>query len=123
MVIYCVEDRTIQSLEVFKMRCLLAISGVTRADRLQNSKIREYTFTPESIIDVIRHRTRRQWFGHVCCMQRDNIIRQANKQNFKGQQKIGRLLKRCDQIRNDTWLPLLTAERHAINRRGGATCA
>ena len=63
--------------------------------------------------DVIRHR----WFGHVCRMQRDNIIRQAYKQDFKGQQKRGRPLKRwSDQIRNDTGLPLLTAERHAINR-------
>ena len=32
-----------------------AIRGVTRADRLQNIKIRKDTFTPESITDVIRH--------------------------------------------------------------------
>ena len=58
-----------QFLEVFEMRCLRAIKGVTRADRVQNIKIRENTFTPESITDVIRHR-RRGWFGHVYRMQR-----------------------------------------------------
>ena len=99
------------------MRCLRAIRGVAKADKLQNIKIREDTFTPESITDVIRHR-RRRWFGRVCCMQRENIVRQVYKQDFKGQQKRGRPLKRwSDQIRNDTRLPLLTAEWHAINRR------
>ena len=58
--IYGAEDwmlrsQEIQSLEVFEMRCLRAIRGVTRADR-HNIKIREDTFTPESITDVIRNR-------------------------------------------------------------------
>ena len=52
----------------------------------------------------------------VVCKE-DNIVRQVYKQDFKGQQKRGRPLKRWnDQIRNDTGLPLLTTERHAINR-------
>ena len=97
------------------MRCLWAIRGVTRADILQNIKIRKDIFTPEFITDVIRH---------ICHMQRDNIVRQAYKQDFNGQQKRGRPLKRwSDQIRNDTGLTLLTAEWHAINRteQRGAT--
>ena len=65
-------------LEVFQMHCLRAIRGVTRADRLQHIKNKEDTFTHGSITDVIRHRVLR-WIGHVCCMQRDNIVRQANK--------------------------------------------
>ena len=36
------------------MRCLSAVRGVTRADRLQTVKISADTFTPESITDVIR---------------------------------------------------------------------
>ena len=105
-----------QSFEGFEMCCLWAIRGVTTMDRQQNFKIREDTFTPESITDVNRH-TILRWFGHVCHMQRDNIVRQAYKQDFKEQQKRGRPLKRwCDQIRNDTGFPLLTAEQHTINR-------
>ena len=109
-------SQEIQSLVVFKMSCLQAIRGITKVNRLQNIKIRENTFTPESITDVIRHK-RLRWFGHICCVQRDNSVRQAYKQDFKGPWKRGRPMKRLnDQIRNDTALPLLTAERHAVNR-------
>ena len=92
------------------MHCLWAIRGVIRTDRLQNIKIREDIFTLESIMEVIRQR-RLRWFGHVCRVQRDNIVRQA------GPPKRGRPWKRwSDQIRNDTGLLLLTAEQHATNR-------
>ena len=48
---------------------------------------------------------------------RDNIVRQGYKHDFNGQRKRGRPLKRwSDQIKNDTGLPLVTVERHAINR-------
>ena len=55
-------DQRRYNLDVFEMRCLRAIRGVTKMDRLQNIKIREDTLTRESITDVIRHR---RWFGHV----------------------------------------------------------
>ena len=78
------------------MPCLRVIRGVTRADRLQNIKIREDTFTPESITDVVRY-MRLRWFGHVWA-----CLPYAKKWS--------------DHIRNDTGLPLLTAERHAMHR-------
>ena len=98
------------------MWCLWAIRGQDRLGWTDYKISRsENTFIPESITDVIRQR-RLRWFGHVCHM-RDNIVSQAYKQDFKGHQKRGRTLKRwSDQIRNDTGLSLLTAERHAINR-------
>ena len=52
------------------------------------------------------------------------IVRQAYKQDFKGQQKRGKPLKRwSDQFRGDTGLRRLTAEQYAVNRAGrrGAT--
>ena len=67
----------IYPVEVGVIRCLRVIRGSTKADRLQNIKIREDTCTPESITNVIRHR-RLRWFGHVCHMQRDNIVTQAS---------------------------------------------
>ena len=48
----------------FEMSCLQAIIGVTRANRLQNIKIRENTFTPEYITGVIKHRRLRTVRGH-----------------------------------------------------------
>ena len=62
----------------------------------------------------ICHQTQKtQIVWAVCHMQRDDIIRQAYKQDFKGEQKRERLLKRwSDQMRNDIGLPLLTEERN-----------
>ena len=72
---WTLRSREIQSLEVVEMRFLQAI--VTRCYQGgHNIKIREDTFTPESITDVIRQR-RLRWFGHVCPMQRDNVVCQA----------------------------------------------
>ena len=57
-------------------------------------------------------------FGHVCQIPRDNIVRQAYKQDFKGQWKRGRPLNRwTDKIRNDTGLPRLTAAWHATTKK------
>ena len=51
---WMVRSQKIKTLEVFEMRCLHSIRGVTRVDRLQNIKIREDTFTPESIMSSDR---------------------------------------------------------------------
>ena len=46
-------------------------------------------------------------------MQGDNIVRQSYKQDFKGQRKRGRPLKRwSSHTRNDTGLPLLREDQH-----------
>ena len=46
---------------MFEMCCQQAIRGCTRADRLQDSKIREDTFTPESIRYQHTHKTQVVW--------------------------------------------------------------
>ena len=46
---WTLQSQEIQSVEVLEMRCLQAIRGVTRVDRLQNIEIREDTFTSEPI--------------------------------------------------------------------------
>ena len=100
------------------MSCLLVIRCVTGADRLQN-----ITYTPGSITDVLRNRGC-LWFGHVCRVQRYNIVMQAYTRYFKGQRKRGRSLSMwSDQISCDAGLSMLTAERHAVNKTGrmGAT--
>ena len=92
------------------MRCLWAIIGATRADRLQNIKIREDTVTLESIAHV----SSAEDSGHGCRIQRNDIVRQAFKHDFKRQRK-----RWSDQVRNDTGfkIPLVTARTHAINRK------
>ena len=64
------------------MRCLRAISSVTRADRLQHIKITEDNFTPESsqMSSETEDSSGLDMFA-IC----QDIIRQAYKQDFKGQ--------------------------------------
>ena len=73
----------ILSLEVSEMRCLWANRGVNRADRLQYIKIKEDTFTPESITDVIRHRILR-WIGEVT-----SLCKHTNKTSKKSGREDG----------------------------------
>ena len=51
-------------------------------DRLQNINTGEGNFTPEATTNVCRHRILR-WFGNVCRVQRDSIIRQAKTRNHR----------------------------------------
>lgn len=92
------------------------LSGVTRTDRLRNGQIREETFTAESISDVNTH-GRLRWFARVWRMPNENLIKIAFNEDFKGQRKRGSPRQRwIHQIRQDTRLPLLTAERYALDR-------
>ena len=98
---WTLRSQEIQSLEMFEMRCRRDIRGVTRADRVQNTKIREDIF-PLNLSHMSSDR-RLRWFEHSCRIQRDYIIRETYKHDFIGQRKRGRPLKRwSDQIRNYT---------------------
>ena len=90
------------------MHCLRTIGGVTRTDY----NISRAGRTPLHLNLSQMSSDTEDSGGYVCRMQRQNIIRQAYKQDFKGQRKRGRPLKRrIDQIRNNTGHPLLTAKK------------
>ena len=92
------------------MRCLRATRCVTRADRLRNIKIREDTL-PLNLSPDSEDSDGLGMFA-VC-----KEIISLSKHTHMTSKDLGRPLKRwSDQNRNDTGLPLLTAERHAINR-------
>ena len=58
-----------KKLEVFQMRCLRRILGVTLLHRIRNSIIRERCCNQPTIEEQIQqHRLR--WFGHVCRMEK-----------------------------------------------------
>ena len=103
-------------LNVFEMRCLRAILGVSRRDRISNANIRKTTNSEYSITDMIRTK-RLKWFGHVCRKPTTSLVYQSYKQDFPQPRPRGRPPKRwSDHIKKDTKLPLLTAERNAKNR-------
>ena len=59
-------------LEVFQMRCLRRILGVTLRDRLSNETIRTRCCNQPTVEDEIQRR-RLRWFGHVCRMNPDRL--------------------------------------------------
>ena len=105
-----------QKLNVWEMRCLRSILGVNRFNRIKNDKIREQLGMEETINDVIQKR-RLKWFGHVCRKEAESMLQKVYKEDFTKRRTCGRPPKRwVDQIKSDTGLPILTAERRARNR-------
>ena len=76
---WTLRSQEIQSLEVFEMCYLRVIRGVTRADTLRNIKIREYTFSAESIMDVIRHRRAGGLAKFAVCKEITSLDKHINK--------------------------------------------
>ena len=69
-----------------------------------------------TIIDMIRKK-RLQWFGHMNRLPSTSFVHMSYKEDFDGTRPKGRPPKRwSDQIREDTGLPLLTAERYCQDR-------
>ena len=93
-------------LEVFEMRCLRAIRGVTLRDRLRNDDIREQLGAMPTITKVIRER-RLRWFGHVMRRPEGSILNIAYRGDFVAPRPRGRPPKIWkDQISMDTGILL-----------------
>ena len=74
--IYASETWTLRAeegrmLEVFGMRCLRAIMGVTLRDRMTNDRVRRELGMEFTITQMIRKK-RNNWFGHVVRRPREN---------------------------------------------------
>uniref|UniRef100_A0A914X542 Endonuclease-reverse transcriptase n=1 Tax=Plectus sambesii TaxID=2011161 RepID=A0A914X542_9BILA len=63
-------------LEVFQMRCLRRILGVSLRDKLKNDIIRTRCERQPTIKDQIKQRCLR-WFGHVCRMPQHRLPNRA----------------------------------------------
>ena len=69
-----------------------------------------------TIVDTIRKK-RLQWFGHLNRLHETSYVKRAYKQHFEKKRPRGRPPKQwADQIKSDTRLPLLTAERNCQDR-------
>ena len=105
-----------RKLNTFEMRCLRCILGVTRRDRIRNVVIRERLNMTDSIIDTIQKR-RLRWFGHIVRRPCTSYVNLSYKEDFTSSRPRGRPPKRWkDQIKEDTGLPIGTAERNALQR-------
>ena len=105
-----------RNLRGFENDCLRAILGKSRMDRNTTKSIRERLSVKSTILENIQSR-RLKLFGHVNRRPMDSAIYRAYKDDFRGTRPAGRPAKRwSDQIRSDTNLPLLTAERNTMDR-------
>ena len=105
-----------KKLLVFEMQYLRSILGVSRVNKIRNEEIRKSTASEKTILEIIRDK-RLKWFGHVCRKTTDSWVYQAYKQDFPHSRSRGRPPKRwIDLIKDDTGLPILTAERNTQER-------
>ena len=59
-----------------------------------------------------------KWFGHIIRQPNTSYVKKVYKEEFNGKRPKGRPPKRwSDQIRLDTDVPLLTAERASKDRK------
>ena len=120
--IYACETWTLRetekkSLLTFEMRCLRAILGISRLQRIKNVSIRKELRVEKTIVDAIQNR-RLRYLGHVNRRDVNSALFQAYKGNFTGRRPFGRPpLRWSDQIRKDTGLPIETAERRTMDRQ------
>ena len=98
------------------MRCLRAILGVTRRERLRNEHIRKALQLKNTITEVVKQK-RLRWFGHVTRRPPESYVAKAYREDFSNPKPRDRPPKKwITQVREDTGLPIATTERRASDR-------
>ena len=106
----------VRKLEVFERQCLRAILGITRLHKVRNEQFYKRLNMKNIITDVIKNKCLR-WFGHITRRPNSSMVSKAYHDDFKNPRPRGRPPKRwAAQIREDTGVPLATAERRASDR-------
>ena len=96
------------------MRCLRAILGVTRRERLRNEHIRKALQMKNTITEVVKQK-RLRWFGHVTRRPPESFVTNTYREDFSNQRPRGRPPKKwITQVREDTGLPIATAEHRTV---------
>ena len=89
---WAVKEEHVKKLEVVEMRCLRAIRGVTRRERMRNGDIRQEMKVAE-LRENIRE-CRLTWYGHVKRMEENEFVRWSAERREPGTRKRGRPRKR-----------------------------
>ena len=113
---WTLKSEDVRKLEVFERRCLRAILGITRLHKVKNEQVYKRLCMENTITDVIKNK-RLRWFGHLTRKPNSSMVSKAYRDDFKNPRPRGRPPKRwAAQIREDTGVPLATAERRASDR-------
>ena len=114
---WCMTQRDSEKLSVFENNCVRSILGVKLKDKISLRILRAAAKIDNPIENVIRKR-RLTWFGHICRLTNESLVKRMMKEDFLTKRRRGRPPKRWqDLIKADTGLPLATAERYAQDRK------
>ena len=83
------KERERRKLNVFEMRCLRSMCGVSRLDRLRNEEVRERTGVREELADRVDKNVLR-WFGHVERMDDERLLKRVVNARVDGRGARGR---------------------------------
>ena len=78
-----------QKLNVFEMKCLQSMVGVSRLDRIRNYVVRartdvRYELADREVMNVLR------WFGHVERMNNERLLKKVMNSKVDGRNARGR---------------------------------
>ena len=77
-------------LNVFEMKCLRSMAGVSRLDRLRNEEVRERTGVRKELAGRVDMNVLR-WFGHVVRMDNERLSKRVMNARVDGRSTRGRL--------------------------------
>ena len=83
------KERERRKLNVFEMRCLRSMCGVSRLDRLRNEEVRERTGVRKELADRVDTNVLR-WFGHVERMDDERLLKKVVNARVDGRGARGR---------------------------------
>ena len=83
---WAVKEEHVKKLEVVEKRCLRAIRGVTRRERMRNEDIRQELKVAE-LKEKIRE-CRLRWYGHVKRMGENEFVSWSSEYREQGREDI-----------------------------------
>ena len=105
-----------RKLNVFQNNCLRTILGFRLTDRISIERLHQMANIKHDLEMDIRKK-RLTWFGHVCRLPEESLVKKVMKGDFQKKRGRGRPAKRwADLIREDTSLPISTAEKYSKDR-------
>ena len=78
-----------QRLNVFEMKCLRSMAGVSRLDRFRNEEVRERTGVRKDLATRVDRNVLR-WFGHVERMDNERLLKRVMNAGVDGRSVRGR---------------------------------
>ena len=78
-----------QRLNVFEMRCLRSMAGVSRMDRVRNEVVRQRTDVNGTLANRV-DRSVLRWFGHMERMEDERLVKRVMKARVSGRNNRGR---------------------------------